>query len=223
MSRSRTCDVCGAALIVRPHGGRPARYCSSACRQRARRRRAAEGATPAVPTAGGSVLPPALDSFVGRRHELSGLRTLLRSSRLLTLTGSGGVGKTRLTPEFARVLTARESTVAELVAEELTDRQIADRLGLSVHTVATHLDKIRKKQGLSSRTQIAPWAPHGPRVGAQPGGEHLAGRTWISTSRRSAGRGSPPARAATVGRQPPVVSRAACSPASRRCTSPSRW
>jgi DNA-binding NarL/FixJ family response regulator len=54
-------------------------------------------------------------------------------------------------------LTARESTVAELVAEGLTNRQIAHRLALSVHTVATHLDKIRDKLGLRSRTQIALW------------------------------------------------------------------
>jgi predicted ATPase len=38
---------------------------------------------------------------VGRRRELSQLRTLVKSSRLLTLTGPGGVGKTRLALEFA--------------------------------------------------------------------------------------------------------------------------
>ncbi len=48
--------------------------------------------------------------------------------------------------------------MAGLVAEGLTNRQIADRLGLSIHTVATHLDKIRDKLGLRSRTQIAVWA-----------------------------------------------------------------
>ncbi|MFD8005366.1 ATP-binding protein [Streptomyces mirabilis] len=54
-------------------------------------------------------------------------------------------------------LTGREFTVAELVAEGLTNRQIAARLGLSERTVATHLDKVRDKLGLRSRTRIALW------------------------------------------------------------------
>ena len=41
-------------------------------------------------------LPAELTSFVGRRRELADSRRLLASSRLLTLTGVGGVGKTRL-------------------------------------------------------------------------------------------------------------------------------
>src|SRR6185503_3455254 len=41
-------------------------------------------------------LPHALTSFVGRDEELAETRRLLDAARLLTLTGSGGVGKTRL-------------------------------------------------------------------------------------------------------------------------------
>jgi predicted ATPase/DNA-binding CsgD family transcriptional regulator len=41
-------------------------------------------------------LPAELTSFVGRRHELNAMRRLMASSRLLTLIGPGGVGKTRL-------------------------------------------------------------------------------------------------------------------------------
>jgi non-specific serine/threonine protein kinase len=41
-------------------------------------------------------LPLELTSFVGRRTELSEVKTLLPVSRLVTLTGIGGVGKTRL-------------------------------------------------------------------------------------------------------------------------------
>ncbi|AII10675.1 protein kinase domain-containing protein [Rhodococcus opacus] len=41
-------------------------------------------------------LPIELTSFVGRRHELSEVRRSLETSHLVTLTGFGGVGKTRL-------------------------------------------------------------------------------------------------------------------------------
>ncbi|TCC66194.1 hypothetical protein E0H73_04625 [Kribbella pittospori] len=41
-------------------------------------------------------LPAELTSFVGRRQELRDIRALLATGRLVTLTGPGGVGKTRL-------------------------------------------------------------------------------------------------------------------------------
>ena len=43
-----------------------------------------------------SNLPAELSSFVGRRHELASVRTGLATHRLVTLLGSGGIGKTRL-------------------------------------------------------------------------------------------------------------------------------
>ncbi|WP_328681768.1 LuxR C-terminal-related transcriptional regulator [Streptomyces sp. NBC_00322] len=121
MSPSRRCEECGGELPAKDRrtgsepaqGGRPARYCCAACRQRAFRRRSAQDATgrtqppaaagaptPATPVRGRE-LPRALDSFVGRSRELSRLRTLVKSARLLTLTGPGGVGKTRLALELA--------------------------------------------------------------------------------------------------------------------------
>ncbi len=41
-------------------------------------------------------LPNELTSFVGRRRELSEVKQALATARLLTLTGAGGIGKTRL-------------------------------------------------------------------------------------------------------------------------------
>jgi predicted ATPase/class 3 adenylate cyclase len=46
-------------------------------------------------------LPAQLTSFIGRETELADLRTLLASNRLLTLTGPGGTGKTRLALQLA--------------------------------------------------------------------------------------------------------------------------
>jgi predicted ATPase len=48
------------------------------------------------PQANQSNLPAPLTSFVGRRRELAELRSLLATTRLLTLAGAGGTGKTRL-------------------------------------------------------------------------------------------------------------------------------
>ncbi|MEA2026626.1 MAG: NB-ARC domain-containing protein, partial [Chloroflexota bacterium] len=48
------------------------------------------------------ILPPELSSFVGRNDEVGQISELLASSRLLTMTGPGGTGKTRLALQVAR-------------------------------------------------------------------------------------------------------------------------
>ncbi|HZB11115.1 MAG TPA: LuxR C-terminal-related transcriptional regulator, partial [Rubrobacter sp.] len=52
-------------------------------------------------------------------------------------------------------LTTREQEVALLVGRGLTNRQIAQELSISEHTVANHVRKILKKLGLRSRIQIS--------------------------------------------------------------------
>src|SRR5260221_13368560 len=49
-------------------------------------------------------LPYQLTSFVGREHEIAQLRGLVTANRLVTLTGAGGAGKTRLAIEVANPL-----------------------------------------------------------------------------------------------------------------------
>jgi predicted ATPase/DNA-binding SARP family transcriptional activator len=58
-------------------------------------------------------LPPRLTSFLGRDEDEVRVGTLLRAHRLVTVTGSGGVGKTSLAVEVAR---AAESAFADGVA-----------------------------------------------------------------------------------------------------------
>ncbi len=59
----------------------------------------ANSATEHVPSCN---LPAELTSFIGREQEISQIRELLAAHRLVTLTGTGGVGKTRLALRIAR-------------------------------------------------------------------------------------------------------------------------
>ncbi|WP_273941740.1 ATP-binding protein [Kutzneria chonburiensis] len=54
-------------------------------------------------------------------------------------------------------LTNREAEVARLVADGLSNKQIAARLLISDHTVDSHLRRILSKLGVRSRTQVATW------------------------------------------------------------------
>jgi DNA-binding CsgD family transcriptional regulator len=54
-------------------------------------------------------------------------------------------------------LTARENEVAALVARGLTNREIAERLVLSVRTVEGHIDRILGKLDFHTRSQLAGW------------------------------------------------------------------
>ena len=91
-----------------------------------------------------------MTSFIGRRHELAETRSLLAHTRMLTLTGTGGVGKTRLAQQLAKELCrafadgvwlvelgklSDSSSLAQAVAESL---QIRDALAGDPRTVVAN-------------------------------------------------------------------------------------
>ena len=104
------------------------------------------------------LLPRPLSSFVGRERELEELEELIATVRLLTLTGPGGSGKTRLAIEIARLTSERSPTdMAFVDLASLSDP------GLVVSTVVTALG-IRPKAGRSSMEALV---------------EHLAARPVV--------------------------------------------
>jgi predicted ATPase/DNA-binding SARP family transcriptional activator len=88
-------------------------------------------AAPAHPSGN---LPFALSHFVGRAGDLAAVARLLNGHRLVTLTGPGGVGKTRLALEAARARMDADGPwlveIAGLHAPELLIATIAAALGL---------------------------------------------------------------------------------------------
>jgi DNA-binding CsgD family transcriptional regulator len=83
-----------------------------------------------------------------RRAELD---AVARRLRLSTFDPAGGP------PE----LTPRELEVVALLAEGLSNAEIARRLVISCKTAAVHVSNILSKLGMSSRAQVAAWASQG--------------------------------------------------------------
>ncbi|MFD2398238.1 response regulator transcription factor [Prauserella oleivorans] len=54
-------------------------------------------------------------------------------------------------------LTRREHQVVELIAQGLSNKEIAETLTISPRTVDGHVERILRKLDVSSRTQVASW------------------------------------------------------------------
>jgi ATP/maltotriose-dependent transcriptional regulator MalT len=65
-------------------------------------------------------------------------------------------------------LTAREQEVAKLVARGFTNRQIASELVVTEATAAKHVENIREKLGVNSRTQVGAWVRDHETAAAPP-------------------------------------------------------
>jgi len=71
---------------------------------------------------------------------------------------TGALAAPRLGIESDVPLTQREAEVLKLVAEGLTNRQVAEALNISYETVKEHVQNMLRKIGVSDRTQAAVWA-----------------------------------------------------------------
>jgi predicted ATPase/DNA-binding SARP family transcriptional activator len=99
-------------------------------------------------------LPVVLNRFVGRARELDELRSLVTSRRLVTLTGPGGVGKTRLALEAVREQWLRRPNDAFVFVDLSTVRdpaevpqQVARELGVTPPSDAAILPVLARAVG----------------------------------------------------------------------------
>lgn len=90
-----------------------------------------------TPTRRVSNLPSDLSRFVGRRAETTAVKRLMAKSRLVTLTGVGGVGKTRLAIHVARQVHSafadgvRLVTLADLATPELLPTMVLSAVSIT--------------------------------------------------------------------------------------------
>ncbi|WP_239697626.1 ATP-binding protein [Streptomyces sp. F-1] len=111
--------------------------------------------------------PLELTAFVGRAAELDSLAAALRSARLVTVTGTGGVGKSRLA---ARLVADHEGAHGWVELAPVRDAQfveyaVAEALGLTDHTTR------------SPREALLEHSAALPPLLVVDGFEHLAGAT----------------------------------------------
>jgi len=98
-------------------------------------------------------LPQQVTSFVGREREVAHLKTLLRQNRLLTLVGTGGLGKTRLSLQVAADIADRypDGTwfieLAPVSDPELVPQVVASTLGVKEEAGRPLVDALAKHLG----------------------------------------------------------------------------
>jgi predicted ATPase/DNA-binding CsgD family transcriptional regulator len=68
-------------------------------------------------------------------------------------------------PPADGTLTRRPREVAQLVAQGLTDREIAARLSISIRTAESHVEQILARLGFRTRAQIAAWVAASSDIG----------------------------------------------------------
>jgi non-specific serine/threonine protein kinase len=94
-------------------------------------------------------LPAQVTSFIGRERDIAAVERLLQSARLVTLTGPGGMGKTRLGAQAVSRMSdhfkngVRFVELAPLTNPDLVAPTIAGALGLQQHATRTATETLQ--------------------------------------------------------------------------------
>jgi predicted ATPase/class 3 adenylate cyclase/DNA-binding CsgD family transcriptional regulator len=141
-------------------------------------------------------LPAQLTSFVGRRAEISDLRQTLADNRLVTLTGAGGAGKTRLAVQVAAEISTEFGEgvwyvdLAPITHPDLVPVTVARALGLPDQPRRSTMDTLTRFVGEHQMLVVLDNCEHlldacaelvGALLGACPG------LTLLATSREPIG------------------------------------
>ena len=86
-----------------------------------------------------------------------------RAAAVALALGEPSITPSRPAPTDTGALTTRQRQVAALVAQGLTDREIAARLVISTRTAESHVEQILTRLGLRNRAEIAAWAATGSK------------------------------------------------------------
>jgi len=88
-------------------------------------------------------------------HTLGLLRLIEPAFTAALVRADGGAGETISTPSPVLRLSVRELEIARMIADDLSDKEIAGRLGVEVSTVRTHIKRVFAKLGVRRRSGVA--------------------------------------------------------------------
>ena len=88
----------------------------------------------------------------------------LMTSTLFSHVATQAMARGRRGMKAAVRMTARERQVIESIADGLSNKEIADRLGIATHTVKSHVHNILEKLALHTRLEVANYAHDQSRV-----------------------------------------------------------
>ena len=141
-------------------------------------------------------IPSQFTSFVGRGPQLAEVRKLLAEDRLVTLTGAGGVGKTRLAVEVASQLAAEYADgvwyvdLAPITDHELVPLTVARALGLPDQPGRSTMDNLLRFVRDRQMLVVLDNCEHLLDASAELLVALLSGAdrlTWLATSREAIG------------------------------------
>jgi len=119
----------------------------------------------AAPARRSGALPSAQSAFIGRDRELAELTALLRESRLISMIGPGGAGKTRLAAEAIRLLGDEAAGVTFVPLEPVRQPEslaaaVASSLGVHDQPQVPLLESVAAALGDAPRLLVLDGAEH---------------------------------------------------------------